>query len=86
MHTIWADGKSHKAKIYDRSKLKAGNKISGPAVLTEFDSTTVILADCEGVVDKVGCILITPKGWKGSAAKPKTAAKRKTASKSKAKK
>jgi len=64
-HTIWADGKKHKAKIYDRSKLKAGNTIQGPAVVTEFDSTTVILSDCKGVVDKVGCILITPKGWKG---------------------
>ena len=76
-HTIWADGKKHKAKIYDRAKLKAGNKIQGPAVVTEFDSTTVILADCVGEVDKVGCILITPKGWKGG---------KKAASKSKAKK
>jgi len=85
-HTIWSDGKKHKAKIYDRAKLKAGNKIPGPAVVTEFDSTTVILADCQGVVDKVGCILITPKGWKGNKAKPKAKAKRKSASKSKAKK
>jgi N-methylhydantoinase A len=85
-HTIWSDGKSHKAKIYDRSKLKAGNKIPGPAVVTEFDSTTVILADCQGEVDKVGCILITPKGWKGNKAKPKAKAKKKAASKSKAKK
>ena len=76
-HTIWAGGKNHKAKIYDRAKLKAGNKIPGPAVVTEFDATTVILTDCAGVVDKVGCILITPKGWKGG---------NKTASKSKAKK
>ena len=75
-HTIWSDGKKHKAKIYDRSKLKAGNKIPGPAVVTEFDSTTVVLADCVGEVDKVGCILITPKNWKGL---------KKTASKSKAK-
>ena len=58
--------------------LKAGNKIPGPAVVTEFDSTTVILADCVGEVDKVGCILITPKGWKGG--------KKKSASKSKGKK
>ncbi|MDE0800242.1 MAG: hydantoinase/oxoprolinase family protein, partial [Rhodospirillaceae bacterium] len=84
-HTIWADGKSHKAKIYDRTKLKAGNKIAGPAVITEFDATTVILADCEGLIDKVGCILITPKGWKGSKAKPKPKPKPKTKAKAKAK-
>jgi hypothetical protein len=86
-HTIWSDGKAHKAKIYDRAKLKAGNKIPGPAVVTEFDSTTVILADCEGTVDHVGCILITPKGWKGgkAKAKPATKAKAKAAPKAKAK-
>lgn len=84
-HAIWSDGKKHKAKIYDRAKLKAGNKIPGPAVVTEFDSTTVILADCEGTIDKVGCILITPKGWKGGKAKAKPKAKAKAKPKAKAK-
>ncbi|MDX2221767.1 MAG: hypothetical protein SFV21_03395, partial [Rhodospirillaceae bacterium] len=63
-HTFWDNGKKYTAKIYARAKLKEGNVIQGPAIVTEFDSTTVILADCMGTVDHVGCILITPKGLK----------------------
>jgi N-methylhydantoinase A len=97
-HEFWDEGKKYKAKIYDRSKLKAGNVIPGPAIVTEFDSTTVILADCMGTVDHVGCILITPKGMKpkagmtapsaggkAKAAKGKAKAKAKPAAKAKAK-
>jgi N-methylhydantoinase A len=99
-HDFWDEGKKYKAKIYDRAKLKAGNVIQGPAIVTEFDSTTVILADCMGTVDHVGCILITPKGMKPKAgmtapsaskakavkAKPaKAKAKAKPAAKAKAK-
>ncbi len=80
-HTIWSGGKRLPAKIYDRSKLREGNVIAGPAVVTEFDSTTVILPDCQGVVDHVGSILITPKGMKAKVpgAKPAKAAKAKPA-------
>jgi N-methylhydantoinase A len=59
-HSIYADGKDRKAKIYDRGKLRAGNKIPGPAVVLEMDSTTVILPGHTGKVDKFGNILITP--------------------------
>ena len=86
-HTIWSGGKRQTAKIYDRAKLRAGNIIQGPAVVTEFDSTTVILPDCMGTVDHVGCILITPKGMKAKtgAAAPKKAAKGKAKAAPKAK-
>ena len=87
-HTIWSGGKRQSAKIYDRAKLRAGNVIQGPAVVTEFDSTTVILPDCMGTVDHVGCILITPKGMKpktnaapAKPAKGKAAATKKSAPK-----
>ncbi len=59
-HRIYADGKMRKAKIYDRAKLKAGNKVAGPAVVMEMDSTTVILPGHTGVVDRFGNILINP--------------------------
>ncbi|MDX2144057.1 MAG: hydantoinase/oxoprolinase family protein [Rhodospirillaceae bacterium] len=91
-HEFWDEGKKYKAKIYDRAKLKAGNVIQGPAIVTEFDSTTVILADCMGTVDHVGCILITPKGMKPkagmavAAAKGKAKAKAKASAKAKSKK
>jgi N-methylhydantoinase A len=46
------------AVIYDRAKLLAGDVISGPAIVVEMDSTTLIEADCVGTVDHVGNILI----------------------------
>ena len=58
--TIYAGGKKMKAKIYNRAKLKAGNKIAGPAVVMEMDSTTLILPGHYGEVDAVGTILIWP--------------------------
>jgi N-methylhydantoinase A len=60
--SIYVEGREQPAKIYDRAKLLAGNRISGPAIVTEMDSTTVILPGHEGEVDAVGIILIRPKG------------------------
>ena len=60
-HELWMDGAMMPAVIYDRSKLLAGDVISGPAIVIEMDSTTLIEADCTGTVDSVGNILITLK-------------------------
>ena len=59
---VYADGEWHKAKIYDRSKLKSGNRIAGPAIVVEMDATSLILPGHTGTVDKVGTILIWPNG------------------------
>lgn len=59
-HSIFYEGRDHPSQLYDRSKLAAGNKIPGPAVIMEMDSTTVILPDHVGEVDHVGNILIRP--------------------------
>ena len=40
---IAAVGKDLPAKIYARDKLRAGDRIPGPAIVTEMDSTTLIL-------------------------------------------
>jgi N-methylhydantoinase A len=47
--------------VYDRSRLRAGDRLVGPAIVQEMDSTTVILADHVGVVDRVGNIIINPQ-------------------------
>lgn len=60
-HEIWSGGKAHAAAIFDRSKLLAGDKIKGAAIVTEMDSTTLILPDHVGEVDAFGNILITPQ-------------------------
>jgi N-methylhydantoinase A len=56
----YMDGKKVTALVYDRAKLKAGNKVKGPAIVMEMDSTSVILPQHHGKVDKHGNILIYP--------------------------
>jgi len=43
---------------FERSLLKAGNQIKGPAIIEQPDSTTVILPELKGMVDGVGNLLI----------------------------
>ncbi len=59
-HKVYVDGKDRDAKLYHRSKLKAGNRIPGPAIVLEMDSTTLILPEHTGKVDEFGNILIRP--------------------------
>jgi N-methylhydantoinase A len=59
-HEVWIDGQMRPAIIYDRARLRAGDRIPGPAIVTEMDSTTLIEHDCVGLVDHVGNILINP--------------------------
>ena len=61
-HTLWMDGNEQAAVIYDRSKLRQGDIIPGPAIVVEMDSTTLIETGCVATVDKVGNILINPVG------------------------
>jgi N-methylhydantoinase A len=60
-HEVWMDGAARAAVIYDRSKLRAGDIIKGPAVVTEMDSTTLIHLGHAGEVDPFGNILIRPE-------------------------
>jgi N-methylhydantoinase A len=60
----YMDAKKLTATVYDRSKLQAGNIVSGPAIVMEMDSTTVILPAHHGLVDDIGNILIYPEGHK----------------------
>jgi len=60
-HVMWAEGKEYKdAAIYDRGKLRSGDKVPGPCIVVEMDSTAVILANHVGEVDTHGNILINP--------------------------
>jgi len=59
-HTMFVDGKDRDGVLYDRSKLKAGNVIKGPAVVLEMDSTTVVLPGYIATVHERGSLLITP--------------------------
>jgi N-methylhydantoinase A len=61
-HTVWMDGREQDAVIYDRAKLKSGDTVAGPAVITEMDSTTLVHTGHVARVDAFGNILITPEG------------------------
>jgi N-methylhydantoinase A len=59
-HQVVFDGQRVPTKIYDRSKLEPGASLDGPAIVTEFDSTTVVLPGHRAEVDVNFNILITP--------------------------
>jgi N-methylhydantoinase A len=56
---ILFEGERRPTPIYDRARLTAGHRFSGPAIVTEFDSTTVVLPGYAAEVDRYSNILIT---------------------------
>jgi N-methylhydantoinase A len=62
---VHIDRRKMQATVYDRARLTAGNRIRGPAIVMEMDSTTVVLPKHTGLVDRLGNILIYPDGHKG---------------------
>jgi N-methylhydantoinase A len=59
---IFEGGAWHEAQIYDRGRLAPGNELPGPAIVTEMDSTALVLPGHVAVVDEVGNLLIWPEG------------------------
>ena len=51
--------KKLKTSFYERTELVAGNVIAGPAIITQFDSTTVVPPGFSCKVDRVGNLVIT---------------------------
>ena len=54
------EGDWHEAGIYDRGRLGADDVVAGPAIVSEMDSTTVVLPGHSATVDAVGNLLIKP--------------------------
>jgi N-methylhydantoinase A len=50
------DGATHQAVLVDRADLRAGHRLDGPAVVTEYSGTTWVPAGCLAEVDAWGCI------------------------------
>ncbi len=63
-HKIYYRGKTIATPIYDRYQLKPADRLDGPAVITQNDSTTLILPGHVGQVDAYQNILIWPNGHK----------------------
>ena len=48
--------------VYDRSRLAAGHRFDGPAIVEEMDSTTLVLPEYTVEVDRYANLLISPVG------------------------
>lgn len=49
----------HEAAVYDRSKLRQGDEIAGPALVEESASVTILQPDQRIVVDRIGNLIIS---------------------------
>jgi N-methylhydantoinase A len=54
-------GKFVPAQVYDRSQLLAGDRIAGPAVIDQFDATTVVPARQIATVNASATLVIEAK-------------------------
>jgi N-methylhydantoinase A len=57
-----AKQKFDQVNIWDRAKLLAGDRFEGPAVIEQFDSTTLVLAGQTVTVDDTGTLVIGERG------------------------
>lgn len=57
----WCFAREERAdfRVYDRSRLRAGHRLDGPAIVDEGTSTTVVMSDQSLQVDDHGQLLIT---------------------------
>ena len=57
---VWMGGAVVTAPVYDRGDLLAGHVVTGPAVITEMDSTTLVLSGHAATVHASGSLLLAP--------------------------
>jgi len=55
---VYFEGSWHEGAIYKRDMLNTSHVIVGPAIISEMDSTTVVLPGHTGQIDEVGNLLI----------------------------
>jgi N-methylhydantoinase A len=55
---IWLNGAQTEATLYERDQIDIGAEVSGPAIVEQFDATTVIPLDWVGRVDGLGNLIL----------------------------
>ncbi len=50
------------ARVYDRSRLTPGTRFSGPAIVEQTDTTTVVEPGWSGEIDARGSLVLTAEG------------------------
>jgi N-methylhydantoinase A len=59
-HRIFEDGRWHRGALFDRTQLRPGNRVNGPAVITELSATTYLPTAWTAVVDALSNLVLTP--------------------------
>lgn len=54
-------GRRMRTAIYDRARLLGGNRIPGPAIVTEYSATTLVPPGWSGRVDRIGNLILEPR-------------------------
>lgn len=54
-------GRRQRTAVYDRSRFEAGNRVPGPAVVTEYSATTFIPPSWSGRIDQAGNLILEPR-------------------------
>jgi N-methylhydantoinase A len=55
---VWFDGKAASSAVYERTDLRAGATVKGPAVVVQMDSTTAVPPGWRGEVDQLGNLIL----------------------------
>jgi N-methylhydantoinase A len=60
-HRIFEEGRWRTSGLYDRTLLHPGNRVVGPAIITELSATTYLPTGWNATVDPLSNLLLTPK-------------------------
>jgi len=55
---VYLNGESHSCAVFEREQLKPGDRISGPAIVEQIDTSTLLFPDDEGQIDGFGNLVI----------------------------
>jgi N-methylhydantoinase A len=59
--SLYVDGARHDTPVYRRDQLGAGAELTGPAIVEQFDTTTVLLPGWRASVEPNGSLLLRPE-------------------------
>jgi N-methylhydantoinase A len=58
-HRVFEDGRWRPSAIYERSRMKAGDRVAGPEVIVELSATTYVATGWSATVDVFGNLILT---------------------------
>ena len=60
-HKIYLEGKEYDSSLFDRVDLIPGHYFSGPAIISQDDTTTIVLPEFDVKVDKFKNLIISKR-------------------------